>query len=107
MLALNEASKTDPSKLWNMVNNINYFSVIWIHKIFMMKLQNALKMPDQEYFDRSFEQECVEFLKLYDDGELKFKHNVFEHGILNGNFSCEEIDYAGDYSRVLAPPMGH
>ena len=41
----------------------------------------------------SFKQECIEFLKKYDKGELSFKHNVLEH-ILNEHCSYEEIDYA-------------
>ena len=50
-------------------------------------------MPDKDYFDRAFEQECIEFLTKHDDGQLKFKHNILEHCILTENLSYEETDY--------------
>ena len=80
MLELDEASRIDHSKCWNVVNNISHKSsqCNLDPQNICNEIAKLSKMPDQDNVDRLFEQECIKFLKKYDDGELKCKHNVLD-----------------------------
>ena len=66
MLALDDTSRIhDLSTFWNMINNISckYVQCNLDPQNICDEIAKLSKMHVQDYFDRSFEQECMEFLK--------------------------------------------
>ena len=64
MSKLDEASMTDHSRFWNIVNNISCKSSQCNadQQNICDEITKFSKIPDQDYFDRSFEQEFIEVL---------------------------------------------
>ena len=97
---IDQACGSDSKIFWNTINKLPH-NVADRNKTCKLdpqticdQLKELSQMPDQQYFNREFEDECKKFLDLYDKDECELDIDANELEILNNNISCEEIKCA-------------
>ena len=107
MQELDQSSGKDSKRFWNLIksfDNQNTLSNL-DPQIICNQIASLSSMPEEPYFNKKFEKECIEFLDQYEN-DLSFNNwSNMDDSILNSNFTIDEIKEAINHLKCKSPGL--